>query len=181
MTDPLVNKGFGKNYGLEVTLEQFTNRGMYFLLTGSIYNSLYKTDQNVWRDTRYNGNYNFTFTGGKEFQWKNNRVFGVNVRMNYGGGQRITPIDLAASIERGETVYQENHAYEVQNPAYFRTDLRVSLKKNKPKSTRTWSLDLQNATNRKNVYGTYFEPMSNEIETVYLTPLIPVLNYRIEF
>lgn len=181
MTDPLVNKGFGKNYGLEVTLEQFTNKGMYFLFTGSIYNSLYKTEQNVWRDTRYNGNYNFTFTGGKEFQWKNNRVFGVNVRMNYGGGQRITPIDLAASIEKGEAVYQENHAYEVQNPAYFRTDLRISLKKNKLKSTRTWSLDLQNATNRKNVYGTYFEPMSNEIETVYLTPLIPVLNYRIEF
>lgn len=180
-TDPLINEGFGKNYGVELTLEQFTNNNMYFLLSTSLYNSLYKTQENVWRNTRYNGNLNVTFTGGKEFALKKNRALGINLRAIYGGGFRTNPILLDESIEAEETVFDENRAFEEQNPAYFRTDLRISLKKNKPNSTRTWALDIQNATNRKNVYGSYYDPTEGEIITSYLTPLIPILSYRVEF
>ncbi|MGX7835658.1 hypothetical protein ACWKSR_10960, partial [Campylobacter fetus subsp. venerealis] len=82
-TDPLVNEGFGKNYGVELTLEQFTYKGFYFLLSSSIYNSLYKTNENVWRNTAYNGNFNGTLTAGKEYELKKDRVFGVNLRAIY--------------------------------------------------------------------------------------------------
>ncbi|UZD21131.1 TonB-dependent receptor [Algoriphagus halophytocola] len=180
-TDPLVNEGYGKNYGVELTLEQFTHNGLYFLLSGSLYNSLYKTNEEIWRNTAYNGNFNMTLTAGKEYEWKKNRVFGVNLRVIYSGGLRDTPFDLDASIAKGEGVYLENQAYEMKNPNYFRADLRLSLTKNKPKSTRIWALDIQNASNRKNVYGQYFEPMSNEIKTSYQAPLIPILSYRVEF
>ncbi|RAI87016.1 TonB-dependent receptor [Algoriphagus yeomjeoni] len=180
-TDPLVNEGFGKNYGVELTLEQFTHNDLYFLLSTSFYNSLYKTNEDVWRNSAYNGNFNVTFTAGKEYKQKKNRVFGVNLRAIYSGGLRDTPIDLAASIEKGEGVYIEDQLYSEKSPNYFRADLRFSLKKNKPKSTRTWALDIQNATNRKNVYGEYFEPMENKIKTSYQAPLIPILSYRVEF
>ena len=108
-------------------------------------------------------------------------MLGLNVRAIYSGGLRTTPLNLEESIEKGEGVYDDNLAYSSQNPSYFRTDLRLSLKKNKAKSTRTWALDIQNATNRQNVYGSYFEPMSNEIEISYQAPLIPILSYRVEF
>ncbi|WP_425636291.1 TonB-dependent receptor [Algoriphagus yeomjeoni] len=180
-TDPLVNEGFGKNYGVEVTLEQFTHNDLYFLLSTSLYNSQYITNENVWRNTAYNGNFNVTLTAGKEYVLKKNRVFGINLRTIYSGGLRDTPIDLAASIEKGEGVYIEDQLYSEKSPNYFRADLRFSLKKNKPKSTRTWALDIQNATNRKNVYGEYFEPMENKIKTSYQAPLIPILSYRVEF
>jgi hypothetical protein len=180
-TDPLVNDGFGKNYGVELTLEQFTHNNMYFLFTTSLYNSLYKTNENKWRNTRYNGNTNMTFTAGKEFMMSKNRVFGLNFRSIYAGGLRTTPIDVETSAEKGETVYIDDMAYENQNPAYFRTDVRVSLKRNKPRSTHTLALDIQNVTNRKNIYGSYFEPLTGQITTAYQTPLIPVLSYKIEF
>ncbi|MBN3583961.1 TonB-dependent receptor [Algoriphagus aestuarii] len=180
-TDPLINKGFGKNYGVEMTLEQFTHNNLYFLLSTSLYNSEYKTQENVWRNTRYNGNLNVTFTGGKEFQLRKNQTLGINLRGIYGGGLRTTPILLEESIQKGETVLDESKAFEDQNPAYFRTDLRFSLKRNKEKSTRIWALDIQNATNRKNIYGSYFEPMDSEIKTSYQAPLIPILSYRVEF
>ncbi|GAA0878377.1 carboxypeptidase-like regulatory domain-containing protein [Algoriphagus jejuensis] len=181
MTDPLVNEGFGKNYGAEFTLEQFTHKNLYFLLSGSMYNSLYKTQEDKWRNTLYNGNANLSLTAGKEYALKKNRILGINLRSIYGGGLRATPIDLEASIEDNETVHDESRAFEEQNPAYFRTDLRVSLKWNRPKSTSTLALDIQNVTNRKNIYGSYFEPMSGEIETAYQTPMIPLISYRIEF
>ncbi|MFN3761289.1 MAG: TonB-dependent receptor [Algoriphagus aquaeductus] len=181
MSEPLVNAGLGKNYGVELTLEQFTYRNLYFLLSGSLYNSLYQTEEKVWRNTRFNGNANLTFTGGKEFNWRKNRVFGVNIKAIYAGGLRDTPIDLEASLDRGETVYEQEETFEIRNPAYFRADLRFSYKVNKPRSTRIWALDIQNATNRKNVFGSYFEPLSGEIKTAYQAPLIPVLSYRVEF
>lgn len=181
MTDPLVNDGFGKNYGAELTLEQFTHKDLYFLLSASVYNSLYKTQENKWRNTLYNGNANLTLTAGKEYHLKKNRMLGINLRSIYGGGLRATPIDLEQSILDGETVHDESRAFEEKNPAYFRTDLRVSLKWNRPKSTSTLALDIQNVTNRKNIYGSYFEPMSGEIETSYQAPLIPLISYRIEF
>lgn len=181
MTDPLVNDGFGKNYGGEFTLEQFTHKNLYFLLSASLYNSLYKTQENKWRNTLYNGNANLTLTVGKEYELKKNRVLGINLRSIYGGGLRATPIDLEQSITENQTVHDETRAFEEQNPAYFRTDLRVSLKWNRPKSTSTLALDIQNTTNRKNIYGSYFEPMKGEIETAYQSPLIPLISYRIEF
>lgn len=181
MTDPLVNDGFGKNFGAEFTLEQFTHKNLYFLVSASLYNSLYKTQENKWRNTLYNGNANLTLTAGKEYNLKKNRMLGINLRSIYGGGLRATPINLEESIEKNETVFDESRALEDQNPAYFRTDLRVSLKWNRPKSTSTLALDVQNVTNRKNIYGSYFEPMKGEIETAYQSPMIPLLSYRIEF
>lgn len=180
-TDPLVNEGLGRNYGVELTLEQFMHHNMYFLLSTSLYDSKYKALDNVWRNTRYNANVNVTFTGGKEFELNKNRILGVNIRTIYSGGFRETPINTAASIEKGETVYYEDQAFSGQVPDYFRTDLRVSLKRNKAKSTHTLALDIQNTTNRKNVYGSYFEPMTGKVTTSYQTPLIPILSYKIEF
>jgi hypothetical protein len=180
-TDPLVNDGLGRNYGAELTLEQFLYKHTYFLISTSFYNSIYKTREDVWRNTRYNGNANVTFTGGKEFMLSKDRVLSLNIRSIYSGGFRTTPIDLAASQEKGETVYLEQEAYTNRVPDYFRTDFRVSLKRNKTKSTHTLALDIQNVTNRKNVYDSYFEPLSGKVITAYLTPMIPLLSYKIEF
>ena len=180
-TDPLVNDGVGRNYGLEFTLEQFMHRDLYFLLSSSLYDSRYKAADGQWRNTRFNGNYAFTFTAGKEFQGNKNRVFGINLRTLYTGGFRSTPIDVERSLETGETEYIEPLAFSEKLPAYFRTDIRVSMKRNRKNSTHTLALDIQNVTNYQNIYGKYFEPQTGNVKTEYQTPLIPVLSYKIEF
>ncbi|HTJ49542.1 MAG TPA: Plug domain-containing protein, partial [Cyclobacteriaceae bacterium] len=184
VTDPLVNKGVGRNYGLELTLEQFTHNNLYFLLSTSLYNSEYKALDNVWRNTRYNGNYAFSFTAGKEFPSTRNgksKVYGINIRSLYSGGLRTTPIDYSASMQAGETKYIESKMYDQQNASYFRTDIRVSMKRNRARTTTTLALDLQNSTNHQNIYGKYFDPQTGKVKTSYQLPLIPVLSYKIEF
>jgi hypothetical protein len=184
VTDPLVNKGVGRNIGSELTLEQYLYNDFYYLLSASLYNSEYKALDNKWRNTRYNGNYALTFTSGKEFKTGERfkkRILGVNIKVVYTGGFRATPINFEESLAKGETVYYEKQAFTQQNPSYFRTDLRVSLKRNRPNSTHTISLDIQNATNRKNIFGDFFDPQTGKIKTYYQTPLIPVFNYKIEF
>lgn len=185
-TDPLVNKGVGKNYGLELTVEQFLQNNFYFLWSASLYESKYKGSDNIWRDSRFNGNYASSFLAGKEISTGETGLFrksviGLNLKVSYYGGYRYTPIDLAASQQKGEAVFIDSEAYSRQLPDYFRTDIRLSWKKNRPNYTRTLSLDIQNVTNRKNVFGQYFDPRSGQVRSSYSTPLIPVLSYRVAF
>ena len=181
VTDKMVNKGYGKNYGLEITLEQFLHNNIYFLLSGSLYNSQYKALDGAWRNTRFNGKHALSFTAGKEYNWRKNRTFGLNLRAIYAGGFWTTPIDFEESSLLGETKYIEALAFTEKLPDYFRTDLRVSLKRNRSKTTTTLSLDLQNATNHKNLGGQYYEARSGEIKKWYQLPLLPILSYKVEF
>lgn len=181
LVDPLVNKGTGRNYGLELTLEQFFHNNTYFLLSSSLYDSKYKALDNVLRNTRFNGNFAFSLTAGKEYNWEKNRTFGLNVRTIYTGGFRETPIDFQKSKQLGQTEYIESLAFTEQRPNYFRTDFRVSIKRNRPHSTSTLSLDIQNVTNQQNLGGEYYEARTGEIKKWYQLSLLPVLSYRIEF
>ena len=123
-----------------------------------------------------------TFITGKDFVSDNKkRTFGINLKTIYEGGLRTTPIDLDASQAKGYTVFNEYQANTLRNPDYFRTDLRLSMKWNKRNITSTLSLDLQNVTNRQNVYNEYYDDGENKIRYSYQTGLIPVLNYKIEF
>jgi hypothetical protein len=52
-----VNEGTGENVGLEFTLEQFLNKGLYYMTTLSLFDSKFTSDRIY--NTRYNGNYVF--------------------------------------------------------------------------------------------------------------------------
>ncbi len=180
--DPLENKGKGKNYGLEISLERYLQNNFYLTWTNSIYQSKYTAADGIERNTRFNGNYITTLIAGKDFvNDRKSKTFGINLKTIYAGGLRTTPIDFAASEQNGYTVFKDYEAYSLQNPAYFRTDLRLSIKWNRKNLTSTLSLDFQNLTNRLNVYNQYYDEEKNKIETSYQTGLIPILNYKIEF
>jgi hypothetical protein len=181
-TDALVNKGKGRNYGMELTLEQSLNNNLYYILNGSLYESKYTALDGVERNTRFNGNYVFNAVAGKEFPLKGQRkVLGINLRVIYAGGFRNTPVDIERSKQEGYAVYYEKEAFTQQNSDYFRPDLRVSLKWNRKKLTSTLSLDIQNLVNRSNIYNTYYDTFSKTIRTNYQNGMIPVINYKIEF
>ena len=179
--DPLVNSGRGKNYGVEISAERYLQHNFYLTLSNSFYQSKYTAADGIERNTRFNGNYIMTLIAGKDFvSERKHRTFGINIKTIYAGGLRTTPIDLASSQQQGYTVFREAEAYSLQNPAYFRTDLRVSMKWNRRHLTSTLSLDIQNLTNRLNVYNQRYDKEKNTIITNYQTGLIPVLNYKIE-
>ena len=182
VTEPLINQGKGRNYGIEISLEKYLSNNFYFLFNNSIYESKYTAQDGIERNTRYNGNYVSNFTAGKDIVSKNGRrTIGANIKLIYAGGFRESPIDLERSMNEGSTIINEKEAFSVQNPPYFRTDIRLSVKWNRKNFTSTLSLDIQNVTNRQNLYGRYFDPLSGEIIDSYQTGLIPILNYKVEF
>lgn len=182
VTDPLVSRGTGRNYGLELSLEKYLSRRFYYMASTSLYESKYTAADGVERNTRFNGNYIVNLIGGKDFGSASGlRTFGVNLRALYAGGLRTTPLDLERSVRNGYAIYYEKEAFTQQNEPYFRSDLRLSLRWNRPRLTSTLSLDIQNLTNRLNVYGQFFDSEKGEVVTTRQTGLIPVLNYKVEF
>src|SRR5678816_977509 len=128
------------------------------LFSNSFYQSKYTALDGIERNTRFNGNHITTLLAGKDFvSGRKSKIFGLNVKTIYAGGLRTTPIDIDQSRINGYAVFIQKEAYTLQNPSYFRTDLRISYKWNRSKRTNTLSFDFQNITNRHNVYNQWFD------------------------
>lgn len=182
ITDPLVNKGKGRNYGVEISLERCLSNHYYFTLSNSFYQSKYTAAGGRERNTRFNGQYAITLISGKDFvNERKHKTIALNIKTLYSGGLRTTPVDAAASRQAGYTVYRGSEAFSLQNPAYFRTDVRASITWNRKRLTSTLSLDIQNVTNRLNVFNQTYDIQQGKVITNYQTGLIPVLNYKVEF
>lgn len=182
VNEALVNKGKGRNYGIELTAERFLNKGLYYILSASLYQSEYQTITGQSYNTRFNGKHALTFTGGKEFKINGGKkLFGINIKTTWYGGFRQTPVDANMSRLYQTTMYDETKPFSIQLANYFRTDLKFSYRINHAKYNSIWSLDIQNASNRENIGGTYYDINNNAVKTWYQTPLIPVFSYKLEF
>ncbi len=181
--DSLVNKGQGKNYGLELTLERFFNEGFYYLLTGSLYQSTYQASDKVWRNTAFNGNFVLNGLAGKE--WKmgksKNNTLALNLKVTYAGGRRYIPIDELKSKAQGQAVYDLINVYEKRQQDYFRADLKISYRKNSKRYSQEIALDIQNLFNTQNYLSSYYNPQTGQIQKAYQIGLFPVPFYKIYF
>lgn len=179
--DSLLNQGTGTNYGVEFTVEKFLSRGYYALLTTSLYNSTYKGYDGIERNTTFNGNYVVNLLAGYEYKLSDRYTLTFDGKMVSAGGRRMVPYNLDESYATGEVTYDWSKAYEDSYPAYFRLDMRAGLKMNGKKLTHEWAVDIQNVTNRQNVYRDGLDMAKQEVYTVYQIGFFPMFLYRIRF
>lgn len=180
---PLVNWGTGKNYGIELTIDKKISKGYFFLITASLFDSKYKSADKVERNTRYNANYVGNCIVGKEF-WigkEKRNLINTNIRFNWAGGQRYTPIDLEKSQYYGYEVRDRRHAFSSQFEDYFRIDIQIGYVRNHLRYTSELRLDIQNVTNRKNLFDMNYDSVTDQIEKSYQLGIIPILSYKVEF
>lgn len=182
-TDDLVNEGTAYNVGAEITFERFFNEGVYYMFTGSVFDSKYKPlDGNIY-NVRYNANYRFTLLGGKEYKVgkAKKNLLGINLKGIWSGGNRYTEIDLAASRLAGEEKTVQGKEFAESVPDYLRLDLTSSYRINREKVAHIISLQVQNVTNRENIFGYSYNENTQQIEEELQFGLLPILKYRIEF
>jgi hypothetical protein len=179
----LTNYGTGYNTGIELALEKYISNGFYFMLNGSVYESKYYNKLGEKLDTKYNGTYASNGIFGKEIKLGKNGINTLSISGRYilVGGMRTLPIDEQASMERGYSVRYWDEGFTEKNADYFRIDMLLKLRRNKPRYTGEWSVDLLNVLNRQNMLTEYWESGSNELTKEYQNPLIAVISYRIQF
>jgi hypothetical protein len=181
--DSLTNKGIGKNYGIELTLEKYFSDDYYFLITTSLFNSKYKGSDGIERNTAFNTKYVYNVLVGKNFAMgKIPGTFSINARVSGVGGKFTSPIDVAASIASGGTEYDEvNAPYSIRQSPYFRADLKIGYRRNYKKSTLETGIDLRNFTNHKNIFIQSYNRRINRIVDQNQQGFLPVPYFRFTF
>ncbi len=186
--DTLVNNGFGYNYGLELTIEKPLDNGFYFLISASLFESKYRGSDSVWRNTAFNGNHTLNALAGYEFRFgakkpdsKFKSALSIDVKFTWNGGARYSEILLAESQLLGTEIRDFENAFEQRYPDYLKGNVRIAYKLIGKNTTQEWAFDIQNVTDRDNIFYQEYNDYSNSIRTVYQNGLLPVFQYRITF
>ncbi len=179
--DNLENKGTGYNYGVELTLEKFLDKGYYFLFTTSLFDSKYRGADGILRNTAFNGNYVFNLLGGYEKKLGKNTYLTIDLKCVLAGGRRYVPVNIQESMAEGQEVRDWDRAYENKYDDYFRTDLRLGLKINKKKFSQEWAIDFQNLTGYQSIFMEGIDLETGELYEVYQQGFYPMFLYRIQF
>ena len=182
----LISGGTARNLGLDFTLERYLHKGLYYLFTASIFDSRYTGNDGIERNTRFNKNYVFNALIGKEWLVgaNKNKLFGVNLRLNYLGGNRIESIDFAKSGDEQDIVYGETEealSFSEKQKDTPIISFTVSYRNNKPKYSSEWTLQVLNATRTKEFQTDFFNINTQMVEQKFGSILVPNLSYKIEF
>lgn len=179
----LVNKGTGKNYGIELSLEKSLSKGYYFIATSSLFDSKFKALSSKEFNTTFNTRYVGNLLAGKE--WiagkKRNNIFGLNAKLIYAGGRRYSPILAEESFRLDEEVIDQDRINTLTADPYIRVDFSSSYRINSKKVSHLIILDIQNLLNRENTMGMFYNSSKRIIEPEKWSGIIPTINYRIEF
>ena len=181
----LVNDGTGFNRGVELTVEKFFSKGYYGLLTTSLYESKYEGSDGIERHTAFDNTYVVNLLAGKEFKVGKEKQNAItfDTKLTTAGGRRFRPIDLEASIEAGREIDDLENAYTVRFDPYLRWDVKIGFKRNSLKSrvTHHFFFDMQNVTNRDNIFLQRYNRLDQRIEDVFQIGFFPDFMYRIQF
>ncbi|MBS1618783.1 MAG: TonB-dependent receptor [Bacteroidetes bacterium] len=180
----LVNKGIGRNMGIELTVEKFFTHNWFAMFSGSLYDARYRASNGIWYNSDFNCHYVMNVLGTKEFKWGKKRLntIGIGGKVTFGGGQRYTPFDLTKSMEAGQPVVQDALRNKFEFKPYFRFDVKINYSFNSRKHlTQEVGVDLVNVTGQKNILRLQYISSSAQPQVIYQLGFLPLFYYRIDF
>ena len=178
-----ISEGKGENFGLDLAIEKFFSNKMYFLFTGSFFESNSISATGEKHPTRFSTKWVSTFTLGREIEFKKGGALQFGARLLYNGGYRYTPHDPIQSAAQQKFVPLANSFWESQVTPYSRIDSRISYRYNKKRLSGSISLDIQNLTNKRNLNGVSYNAETNELgfRNFDGSSFIPVLSFVFDF
>jgi hypothetical protein len=107
-------------------------------------------------------------------------------KMTTAGGRRYGPVDIAASERDKEVVWVDATRNSLQFRPYFRIDVRLQYKINRPKVTHEIALDLVNVLGIENILKLTYAPndldlSASPVREEYQLGFLPLFYYRVDF
>ncbi|MGV6861853.1 MAG: TonB-dependent receptor [Putridiphycobacter sp.] len=181
----MTNNGTGNNYGIDLTLEKFLDKGFYFLISSSLYESFYTPANDITYNSAFNGNYTFNALSGYELKFKAGKKYQTSLlfdlKFTRNGGKRYTPILLEESIASNQEIRDYSRAFELKYPDYTKGDIRVAYKIVGKNVTMEWAAMIQNFTNHKNIFLQEYDIENKKITTTYQTGILPIGQFKMYF
>ena len=96
-------------------------------------------------------------------------------------GDAFSPIDVAASEQQQEAVYDQSRPYSEQLSPAFIAHMTVSYRINRRKVAHEIALKVLNITGYKDYYGHRYNYVTHKVEAEREANIIPNISYKIEF
>jgi len=138
----------------------------------------------VERNTAFNTGYVLNVLGGREFPISKRATLTFDTKFTTSGGRPFTPIDVAATrANDGREVLIDELAFSERLDSYFRWDVKFGFRLNSKsgKISHQFFVDLQNVTNRENMFTKRYNPVTDRVDPVYQIGFFPDVMYRIQF
>lgn len=184
----LVSKGKGRNYGVDLSLEQYLNKGFFWMVNGSLYDNEYRDIDGKWHDTRFNTTYAFKALGGKEWMMgkRKQNLLNASVKFSYQGGLRYSPINKEATVanyENGDpdVVYDESKPFTEHFKPVFTVDFTLSYKINGKKVSHEFALKMLNLFQTKTPLKHIYNYKDDTVEYYKVGVALPNICYRLNF
>jgi hypothetical protein len=185
--EPLVSKGNTRNYGGDITLEHYMNRGFFGQTNFSLYKSQYRGVDKVWRNQLYDRGFMFKILGGKEWMIGKN-MLNVSVKYSIQGGLRYTPIDveqmranITAGIINDNPIYKDNEAFSQRFDPSGIVDLTISYKINRRHVSHTFAFEGLNILQTETPQYQRFDLGTLDVRTDKSGLSLPNIFYRLDF
>ena len=180
--EELINKGKGRNYGVEFTLEKFFSHNSYLLFSSTLYRSQYSNgfSDKFW-STVFDGKYLINLAAGYEWELPKNFAIFADIKTSLAGGVRYTPVNKEESEGFNKIILDTTRVNQYKTRDYFRTDLRLGFRWNKKNLMQEMAMDLQNLTNSKNVSGVIYDLKKKDYYEMTLMGFMPMVTYKLQF
>ena len=183
--DALINKGRGRNVGIDITLERFLEKGLYYMVSTSLFDSRYRGGDGVWYNTKFNRNYVINGLIGKEWMLGRNKqnILSVNLKLTLQGGDRYSPFVTEATMNHPdkEVQYDEAKAFTKQYAPMLIGNYTVSYRINKKKVSHEFAVKGLNFTGAKEHYGHEYNVKTGKIDVMDGTTSLTNVSYKLEF
>ncbi len=139
----LVNRGTGRNVGVELTLEKFISKNYYLLTNATLFSSTYTTGSSSKRwHTAMDGGYILNLTGGGEYAISKSWTLTADLKSTFAGGMRYTPLLREQSAAEKQPVLDAEQSNTLQMKPYFRTDIKLGFRHPGRRITEEFGLGL---------------------------------------
>ena len=185
-TEPLVNAGKGRSYGLSLGVEHYMTQGVYWLVNGTVFKVEYQAEDQIWRPTLFDRGWAVNAVGGKEWTLGARHVLSVNIATTAMGGIRQSPFDEDASAALYKAgipyvAYDENRAMERHSDPVVDLSLNISYRIHAGRLDHIIGFDYLNMLGMEEPLQDYWNAHTGRAQTVTSCYSLPNISYCVEF
>jgi outer membrane receptor protein involved in Fe transport len=173
----LVSEGVGKSRGVDFFIQKKKTDNWYGLISYSYSHTVHKAYDGIERNGTFDIPHVATISGGYAI----NVNWEISSKFRYVSGRPHNKIDEAQSRQQHLLVYDLTSFNTERYPDFLRWDVRVDYRTYFEHFNIVIYLDVQNVTNRENVWAYNWNPSKNEQITYKQTGFFPVGGLRLEF
>lgn len=171
----LTDTGEADARGIEVMLQKKLAEKLYGLVSGVLFKTRYRGEDDAWRNRVFDNRYIFAVEGG----YKPNRQNEFSIRWSYAGGRPYTPFDLEASAMLGAGVLDAARINDARLPAYHSLNLRYDRRFFFKRQSMVAFLSVWNVYGRRNVASYSWNEVENKRETISQWGTLPIFGIEL--